>query len=253
MASDDQALPRPSRSRPAAVARTASARALVTDLGPVLGALLVLDSVLLVVHVVGLAAHPVTSDLFTDWQFNSPHSLSADRGYAERFGYLKGAGTVGLLALACWSSRRWVYLAWAALYAFALLDDAVFLHEKLGAALVEGVGLPDPPTGLRAQDLAELVVWAGLGAVPVAAVLLTHWRSDGRGRQRSTVVAVLFGALIFCEVVLDQLHSLAAAGVPAAVVGIIEDGGALVVLSVTVTTALGLWRLERRESRGTRR
>lgn len=219
-----------------------------TTPGAVLAALLAVDVALGAAHVLGLAAAPVSSAASATWQSTSVWSLSADRSLAERFGYLQAATAAGLLALAAWSSRRPTHLAWAALLTVVVLDDALFLHERGGAALVRWAGVPDPPTGLRAQDLGELAVWGLLGVLPLAAVVLAHRRSDAVGRRRSAAVAVCLAALVGCEVVLDLLHEVAPPGLPATTVGMLEDGGGLVVLSATAATALGLWRLERREA-----
>jgi hypothetical protein len=83
--------------------------------------------------------------------------IEVDGSIPEWFNHLKGIAS----ALACGYafSRRAepLYLIWAVLFAYFLLDDAGQLHEQLGHRLVAVFGL-EHALALRAEDFGELAV-----------------------------------------------------------------------------------------------
>ena len=86
--------------------------------------------------------HDNVARLGSRWQ------VGADRSYAEMFGYVKLASVVVLLFATYGRSKNRVYLIWAAVFAYVLLDDALLIHERLGHAIA----------GPSAAD--ELGTWA---------------------------------------------------------------------------------------------
>ncbi|WP_448621136.1 hypothetical protein [Geodermatophilus sp. URMC 65] len=180
-----------------------------------------------------------------DVQDPSPWLLEADGGWSEVWGYcLQATLVLSLLVLAV-RTRHAVWAAWALLYAAALADDGMRLHENKGAWLAEMLGKklwfpPDGFLGLRANDLGEVLVWGLLAVVPLGLVVLLHRRSDRWNRRGSIAVAVLVAAYVFFGGVVDQLHVLVLDTPLEGVMGTVEDGGELVVLSVTVAFVAGL-------------
>ena len=160
-----------------------------------------------------------------------------------------------LLALS-WVTRYRLWVAYAGLFARALADDALRLHENKGAWLADRLAAhlwfpSDGFLGLRANDLGELLVWGLLAAVPVAAAVLLHRRGDRWNRRAGLGMAVLVAAYVFFGAVLDQVHVLFLDSWFGDVLGTVEDGGELVVLSVSVTYVLGrLADRRRRETTG---
>lgn len=201
--------------------------------------LLLVDLAFVVVSVVHEARFGI------DLQDPSPWALEADGGYSETWGYvLQAALAVSLVVLAV-LSRRPVWVGWAALFAAALADDKLRLHENKGAWLADRLGErlwfpPDGFLGLRANDLGEILVWGLLSVVPLAVVVLCLRTSDRRTRRANLGVAVLVAAYVFFGGVVDQLHVLVLDTPLEGVMGTVEDGGELVVLSVTVTFVVGL-------------
>ncbi|SNS73210.1 hypothetical protein SAMN06893096_10782 [Geodermatophilus pulveris] len=203
---------------------------------PLLAALLAVDLALIAASVVRLVtAGPDLTD---------PWLLETDGGWAEVVGYAHQA-VLGLLLLAlCLLTRHLVWAAYAALFLLALADDSLRLHENRGAWLADRLAArlwfpPDGFLGLRASDLGELLLWALLAAAPLLAAVLLHRRADGWDRRASRGMAVLVAAYVFCGAVLDQVHVLFLDSWVGDVVGTVEDGGELVVLSASVGYVAG--------------
>ncbi len=166
--------------------------------------------------------------------------MEKDRGYPELGGYLVQADVVSCRGLLLLLRRRPVYAAWGVVFGIALLDDGLHLHERLGGRLVRVLDLPAEIAGVDRQSIGELAVFGVLSVVPLLAVVVLHRREDAQAREHSRVLAVLLGALVFFGVVVDVLHSVVGgSGDVAMVFGLVEDGGELVVLSVTLAVLAG--------------
>jgi hypothetical protein len=206
---------------------------------PLLAVLLLVDSAFVVASVV------YEERFGLDVLDPSPWLLEADGGYSETWGYVLQAGiALGLVALTV-VSRRPIWVGWAALFVAALADDKLRLHENKGAWLAEMLDKklwfpPDGFLGLRANDLGEILVWGLLSIVPLAVVVVWHWRSDRWTRRASIALAVLVAAYVFFGGVVDQLHVLVLDTPLEEAMGTVEDGGELIVLSLVVTYVVGL-------------
>jgi hypothetical protein len=209
-------------------------------------ALLAVDLVLITTSVVRLAVHgPSLTD---------PWLLETDDGWAEVFGYLQQATIAVLLLGLAFAARRWIFAAFATVYVCALADDSLRLHERKGAWLADRLGhrlwFPENGLfGLRADDLGEMLFWGLMTVVPLTAVVLLYLRGDAATRRTARVLAALLGAYIFVGGVLDQLHVLVMDTWFGGVMSVLEDGGELVVLSVTLVCAVALLRSARAERR----
>ncbi|RBY78021.1 hypothetical protein DQ239_10000 [Blastococcus sp. TF02-09] len=159
--------------------------------------------------------------------------LGAEGGWPEQFGYAKEAGCAALLLLLWRRTRSGVFAAWAAVFACALVDDRLRVHEQVGGWVARQLALPDVG-GLQGQDLGELVVWGLVGVLPLVAVVVLHRRSPQPVRAVSRGMAVVVAGYAFFGVVVDQLHALAGSGPLGRALGVLEDGGELVLLSVAV-------------------
>jgi hypothetical protein len=202
---------------------------------PLLVALVAVDLALVAASVVRLV---VAGHSFTD-----PWLLETDGGWAEVFGYVQQGAIALLLLVLAVLTRRLVFVPWAALFAFALADDSLRLHENKGAWLAEMLDrklwFPDSLLGLRANDLGEMIVWGLLAVAPLAAVALLHRRGDAWTRRAGVGLAVLTAAYVFFGAVVDQFHVLFLDSWLGDVVGTVEDGGELIVLSVVVVYVVG--------------
>lgn len=219
------------------------ARIAATQWMPVLVALVMAD-----LAFIGASVWHLALDVRT-----GPWLLETDGGHAEQFGYVQQAAIAVLLLVLALATRRGVFVAWGALYACALADDSLRLHENKGAWLADRIGehfwFPDGLLGLRANDLGEMLVWGLLGVVPLAAAILLHRRSDPSTRRDSLALAALLALYMFFGGVVDQLHVLVMDTPIDDAVGTLEDGGEMIALSLTLAFAIGLLAAARRRRR----
>lgn len=174
--------------------------------------------------------------------------ISHDGGYGEWFQYLKAA----FCALLFWrrfaADRRLSMVGWALVFTFILLDDALTLHEGFGNALLARgplptvLGLPGP---LYVEPLFWLLVGLPLG-VPLA---LGYAREPGT-RPLSRRLLWLLGLLFVFGGVVDLLHAAleedyAANRYAVFVSALLEDGGEMLILSLTVALAFAYGRPRR--------
>lgn len=208
----------------------------------VLGVLVVLmglDAVFIGIHVYRgvLKDGGAALGLLADSRF----SLLKDRGYAEIFNYLKAMAAVALLVAVSLRRRQPIYVALAAILAAALIDDSMQVHEAGGYVLLDWVGR-DTPLGIHVRDLGELATWALLGIAALVA-LIAGWRRSPDDDNR---VALLFiGCLALLAafgIGVDLLHALAPTRALDGVFGTLEDGGELLVWSLTTAVALVVFR-----------
>lgn len=177
-----------------------------------------------------------------DWYWD----LGADTAYPEVFQYVQwGIASLLLFALA-WKRRAAIYVAWAALFFFLLLDDAESFHERAGRWLAKTLDLKAFEAiyqrhfeyfMLYAQDFGELVYGLLLATIVVGALFLA-WPGRQAKRER-TVTKWLVGWLVLFAVFavgFDMLHVMAWEIYPPAIelVAMIEDGGEMLCVSLLV-------------------
>lgn len=172
-------------------------------------------------------------------------SIEKDVALPEGIQYIKwGAIVVVLYQMAKRISVR--YFAWAALFTYLLLDDALKVHENLGKLTAGGLTWL-PTFGLRYQDLGELLVSGCAGVGLLLAIAWAWYRSDAAFRKASRHLLLLFGGLVGFGIGVDMLHSLVDHdGATAFWFGLVEDGGEMLVASVMV------WYVVRLEQKSTR-
>ena len=166
-------------------------------------AVVVVDVLLIAGNVAHYAANDPTE---APTRFGAPSwNGDLDGSSIEIMGHAQVVVAVVVLLVAAISRRGPVYAAWAAAFAGLFLDDFLQLHETWGARLSVAWELPTV-LGLRAQDLGELIVWAGEAVVLGLIVVVATVFSSARGRRDS---AVLFGCMVIIAVFgvgVDQAH-----------------------------------------------
>jgi hypothetical protein len=170
-------------------------------------------------------------------------SVQEDHSLAEWWQYVKEAAiAVAMLRVAMLKHNR-AYLAWAILFAYLLLDDSMRLHDQAGAALglamhFEGI------FGLRPQELGELIFLGLMGPLIIAMIAAAYFDrrcADDEFRQVSRWMIGMMIVLLFFGVALDMLHEMVSFWVPLRkLVGGMEDGGEMVVMSLICWYVLGL-------------
>ena len=145
------------------------------------------------------------------------------------------------------------YLIWSELFAYFFLDDAFRIHENLGRFIVSDFGYGST-LGLRAQDFGELTVFAFFGLLFFALIFFTYLRCDHSHRKIWQHLMFLIVLLVICGIGFDMLHSLFsdkgfAIGpiTISAVMGVMEDVGEMIVMSLCVWYVVTLYRKEKRE------
>jgi hypothetical protein len=189
----------------------------------------------------------VASHLF----FVSPHeafkhvwSVEADGGYAEKFQHLKWLAAVIFLLVLTLTRREAIYLAWAAIFLYFLVDDATSLHETLGGRLAVDLSLERvqqiylvwfPALYLRPRDFGELALALAVAAA-IAVSLFLCWprREAARDRIVATRLLAWLALFAFFAVVVDMVHIMAmpVSGPAIYILGLVEDGGEMICASL---------------------
>jgi hypothetical protein len=107
---------------------------------------------------------------------NDLFSLSVDGGYAEVFQYLKEYWITLALFTAWWRAREGVYAAWALLFTYLLLDDALTIHETAGKVVLAffGVGLDMVHGVLEALGVRALTIVEDGGEMLAMSIIASY-------------------------------------------------------------------------------
>jgi hypothetical protein len=190
--------------------------------------LLVADTLFIVLHVIYYPSFP------------DPNlSIEFDGGYAERFQYLKQALIVFMLGLLALRKRAFLYLGWAALFLYLLLDDSLSIHENGGELVAQALGF-SPMIGLRPQDFGELAATAFFGLLYAGILVVAYYFShDHTAKKLSKYLLIMLVILALAGVVVDMVHILASGNLSLGfLLGIVEDGGEMIVMSGIVSLIL---------------
>ena len=159
-------------------------------------------------------------------------ALTRDRGYPEMYQYIKESWIVVLLFSMLIRTRAAGYSVWALLFLYLLFDDALKIHETFGGYIAVRLEFT-PFRGLRAQDFGELAVSAMAAALLLTSLILFYVRGLGAFRQVTRHLLLLLLALAFFGIFVDMLHVTAERGSKVYdLLGAVEDGGEMVVMSV---------------------
>jgi hypothetical protein len=171
------------------------------------------------------------------WDFGSDHS------YAEIYGYVKLTAVAVLLVMTFGLSKGRIYLVWAAVFTYVLLDDALLFHQRLRDAL----GAHSHST----WNIGQLAVWFLVGMIVLVTTLGTLALSSGHDRTNGILLFAMLLALGFFAVAVDQVQGVFHASFRGAdqLFTVMEEGGEQLVQSLTVAIALLSLRSKRMETR----
>jgi hypothetical protein len=166
-------------------------------------------------------------------------SIEADRGYAEVFQYIKEYWTVLLLGLIALQRRSVLYLSWALLFFYLLLDDSLHIHERLGDLASTKLAFSNL-FSMRATELGELVISGLVGFFFLVVIAISYHFGNSKFRKISQRLIVLLLALVVFGIALDVVHSLLKLTAINMLIGLLEDGGEMLVMSVIISFVFGL-------------
>lgn len=157
------------------------------------------------------------------------------------FQYLKEFCIALLLARAAMLLRdRWLWL-WSLVFAYVMLDDALGFHERAGT-LFAAHGVVGAGLGAKAYDLGQILFFVGAASVCAGVVIaLRRFMPAPPLMQPHKALLLLFAGLVFFGVGVDLLHAIVARlGILG--LGVVEDGGEMLVMSAIVAYTTGLLR-----------
>jgi hypothetical protein len=214
-------------------------RTLPTARVPIFGATVTLLILLATTDLVFIVIHSM--HLWASSLSGPQYSLESENGLAALYQYIKQVWLVACLALAFLQTRARVFIGWTLLFGFLLLDDLLQIHERFGESLAAALSFP-ALFGLRPTDLGELTVAAAIGSVAVAFATFCLRRGDRAARQVSADLLCLLAALAVFGVFADALHTVMHFQAPemAPLIGTIEDGGEMLVVSAMTAYAFDI-------------
>jgi hypothetical protein len=146
-----------------------------------------------------------------------------------------------MLMIIAIQTRGLLYACWAALFGLFAFDDLVAARESLGRIISVELEL-DPLFGLRARDVGELLVLAVVAAVLVTPIVLGRRLAGPDARAFGRSMVLLLVAFVGFALVFDLISALALPHPPwARILGTVEEGGEMVVMSVIVGFVLWTW------------
>jgi len=169
---------------------------------------------------------------FTDVVSFDFYSVETDRGYAEIFQYIKEFWIVLLLVLYFVRNRQLIYLIWAVLFGYILIDDSFMIHEKLGTFFSEYFHFL-PRWGLRPDDFGQFLVSCFFGLPLLLAMGLVYNQCISIHKPNVKTLFKLLLVYVLFGIGMDMMHSLANYfKVLQFVFPTLEDGGEMLVMSV---------------------
>jgi hypothetical protein len=152
-----------------------------------------------------------------------------------------------VIALAWMAVRdRWLPpLLWAVVFVMILLDDSLQLHEWIGHEISDKSGLPSNSL-LYGDDLGEILVFVVMGLVAAALTATLFTQKGAAVRVISLRFSLIMVGLGFFGVGVDAVHQMVAhlventtlASLLPQILGLIEDGGEMIVGSIAVAITL---------------
>lgn len=205
------------------------------------GLLLAADTVFALLHL----AHSVSLHLGLDIAFLADPRLALTYrgGFGEVFIFAQLLILTGILARTGLWSRQPIYLLWAVIYFFVLIDDSFNVHRYLGGLLA-----PFLPAngllGLTQQHAGELLSWSAIGCAAIAGLFQAISHSESEHREIARPLLSAFGLLLFFAVGIDTIHQglNPAPSLFGSLASIFEEGGEMIAVTLTIGAAIVLSR-----------
>ena len=166
--------------------------------------------------------------------------IEVENAYPEFYENLKEFFIAGMAIWLFIRKKEVLYGCWAGLLTYLFVDDTFQLHERIGAFLGSLIWF-HPPFGLRTNDVGELIVSAVVGTCFLVALTLNFRQGTREAKGVSLGLLGLLISLAAFGVVVDMVHIVIQSEVWKYRLGLIEDGGEMLVVSSML--AFVLWRL----------
>ena len=163
--------------------------------------------------------------------------IDCESGYGEVFQYTKYYWVVLLLIIMAKKKANLIYIAWAILFTYLLLDDSLRIHENVGGYLVNYYHIQSNLLDLRAQDIGEVIVSALSSLLLFLFIGWGYLVSDKATKRISKHLFILVLFLAFFGVFVDTAVMFAYKSFSFWVDqfwGLIEDGGEMLAMSIIV-------------------
>lgn len=168
---------------------------------------------------------------FTDM---TPFRLDIEGSHPEFYQYIKLTWIVILLIYLIVITRYKGYIPWMLVFLYFLADDALQFHERSGRFLGEHL-IFEPPFGLLAKDVGELLAFALFGIPLLALLIWTYYRGSPIFKRISKDLLLLVVIFAFFVVIFDLAHAILEPELGRTVnriMTLIEDGGEMLVVSI---------------------
>mgnify|MGYP001039594719 CR=1 FL=1 len=195
-------------------------------------ALLVVDFIFIIIHISTCFLYFIGKiENFGDYNYLV---LTQDESFAEIFQYLKYIAVLVMIGNLYYVEKSYSYFSWFLLFGFFLADDALSLHESAGEVMVNKFGFK-PMFGLRAVDFGELTFVAIMGLFILIPFIVTFFKGTIKFRKRTVDLFILLALMVFFGIGFDMLHEMLGENLKVGfVIGLIEDGGEMIVMSFIV-------------------
>lgn len=180
------------------------------------------------------------------WSLPWPWFLHIGRDWSagETMNYLKWLIVVYVCFVAYSRSKSPIYLGLAALFLVSLLDDSLQLHERGAEWIAKNFDLTNIVGDSSAHQVRELIIWAALGIVVLAPLVIGWVKSDISERRRCIPALMLFTGVVFFAVVVDVIHEAVFRGsnessIYSGLLGVVEDGGEMIFVTLLASFMVG--------------
>jgi hypothetical protein len=196
--------------------------------------LLIGDLLFIILHVI----HAYTNRLP-----DSLYSLVQDRGFAEFYQYMKELWIALLFLFLAIKKRSVLFLILSLLFLYFLFDDSFEFHERIGAFLAFNLNF-QPRFGLRDVDFGELAVFAFFGLQFLLLIAAAYIHIDSFSKTVLKNLLVMLAGLAFFGVVIDMVQITVLDPIAYGILGMIDDGGELIMMSVIAGYVFNLYSVE---------
>lgn len=166
--------------------------------------------------------------------------ITEDQSYAEVFQYIKELWLVIILSFGYWQCQKILFLAWALLFCYLLLDDSLSIHEIAGSKISDIFQFPDI-FQLRAVDLGEILFSVTVGTFFLIFISWAYYRSDSIARKKGKILTFFLLALAVSGILFDTIHVMVYDDRYLNLIfAVLEDGGEQIIMSCTLAFVYAL-------------